>query len=114
MLYGFYFLLALLLTVVLETLTLFFVARYLLKIKTKTRDIVYWGVFVNLFSLPYLWFVFPLFIPSYDISILIGEILVVIIELVILFKALKISLKEAFSLSLIANFVSYVIGIILF
>ena len=34
---------------------------------------LYWGVFVNLFSLPYLWFVFPLFISAHN-YILIGEI----------------------------------------
>ena len=110
--YGAYFLLSLLLTLVVEIPTLFLVARYLLKIKIEAKEILYRGVFVNLFSLPYLWFIFPLFISSHN-YILIGEILVVLIEAVILLKVLKIKFKNAFVLSLIANFSSYLAGIVL-
>lgn len=107
--YGVYFLLSLLLTLVVEISTLFLVAKYLLKIKIQAKEILYWGVFINLFSLPYLWFVFPLFISSYN-YILIGEILVALIETVILLKVLKINFKNAFVLSLIANLASYLVG----
>jgi hypothetical protein len=110
--YGFYFLLGLSLTLIVEVPTLFLTAKYLLKIKIQTKEIIYWGVFVNLFSLPYLWFVLPLFITSHN-YILIGEILVVVIEMAILSKVLKINLKNAFILSLMANIASYLVGIIL-
>lgn len=108
--YGLYFLLSLLLTLIVEIPILFLTAKYLLKIKIKDKEILYWGVFVNLFSLPYLWFIFPLFLspPNY---ILIGEILVVMIELVILLKVLKINFKNAFILSLLTNLLSYIVGI---
>jgi len=109
--YGFFFFLSLLLTLAVEIPTLFLVAKYLLRIKIQAKEILYWGVFVNLFSFPYLWFVFPLFISSHN-YILIGEILVVLIESVILLKALKINFKNAFILSLIANLASYLAGII--
>ena len=109
--YGVYFLLSLLLTLAVEILTLFLTAKYLLKIKIQTKEILRWGIFVNLFSLPYLWFVFPLFISSHN-YILIGEILVVLIESVILLQALKINFKNAFVLSLTANLASYLAGII--
>lgn len=109
--YGFYFFLSLLLTLAVEITVLFLVAKYLLKIKIQTREVLYWGTFINLFSLPYLWFVFPLFISAYN-YILIGEILVVLIESVILLKVLKINLKNALILSLITNILSYLIGMI--
>jgi len=110
--YGFYFLISLLLTLAVEIPTLFLVLRSLLKIKTQAKEILYWGAFASLFSLPYLWFVFPLFVSS-RYYILIGEILVVFIEAIILLKAFKINFKNAFFLSLIANTASYVAGILI-
>lgn len=110
--YGFYFLLSLLLTLVVEIPILFFTAKYLLKIKIQAKEIIYWGFFINLFSLPYLWFIFPLFI-SFNNYILIGEILVILIESIILLKVLRINFKNAFILSLIANLTSYLAGIIM-
>lgn len=109
--YGFYFLLSLLLTLVVEIPVLFLAVKYLLKIKIQAKKILRWGIFINLFSLPYLWFVFPLFISSNN-YILIGEILVGLIESVILLTALKINFKNAFILALAANLASYLAGII--
>ena len=108
--YGFYFFLSLLLTLAVEIPVLFVAAKYFLKIKIQAKEILYWSVFVNLFSLPYLWFVFPLFISSHN-YILIGEILVVLIETIILLKVLKINFKNAIILSLIANIASYLVGL---
>lgn len=110
--YGVHFLLSLLLTLLVEIPVLFVVARYLLRIKVKAKEILYWGGFVNLFSLPYLWFVFPLFISSHN-YIYVGECLVVLIELVIFAKVLKINFSRSFVLSLMANFTSYLAGILL-
>lgn len=110
--YGAYFLFSLLFTLIIEIPTLFLTAKYLLRIKIQAKEILFWGVFINLFSLPYLWFVFPLFI-SFHNYILIGEILVVLIESIILLKVLKINFKNAFVLSLIANLTSYFVGIVM-
>ncbi|MBU0999830.1 hypothetical protein KKE78_00340 [Patescibacteria group bacterium] len=107
--YRVYFLLSLLLTLVVEIPVLFLAAKYLLKIKIQAKEIFYWGAFVNLFSLPYLWFIFPLFISSRN-YILIGEILVILIEFATLLKVLKIDFKKAFVLSLVANLASYLTG----
>ncbi|MBU4370145.1 hypothetical protein KKG58_05350 [Patescibacteria group bacterium] len=111
--YGFFFFLSLLLTLAVEIPVLFISVKYLLKLKIQAKEILYWSVFVNLFSLPYLWFVFPLFISSHN-YILIGEILVVLIESIILLKVLKINLKNAIILSITANVVSYLAGLIIF
>lgn len=110
--YGVYFLFSLLLTLLVEIPVLFVVARYLLRIKVKAKEILYWGCFVNFFSLPYLWFVFPLFISSPN-YIYIGECLVVVIEFVIFAKVLKINFSRSFVLALIANFTSYFADILL-
>jgi len=111
--YGFYFFISLLLTLAVEMLSLFISAKYLIKIKIQAKEILYWGVLINLFSLPYLWFVFPLFIPLNN-YILTGEILVVLAEAFILSKALKANFKKALILSLIANMASYFIGLLFF
>jgi len=111
--YGYFFFLSLLLTLTVEIIVLFLSTKYSLKIKIQAKEILYWGVFVNLFSLPYLWFVFPLFISSHN-YILIGEVLVVLIESLILPKALKINFKNAIILSIIANVASYFAGLIIF
>ena len=110
--FGVYFVLSLLLTLLVEIPVLLAAARYLLRIKVQTKEILYWGFFVNLFSFPYLWFVFPLFISSHN-YIYIGEGLVVLIESIILMKVLKTNLKNTFILSLIANLASYLTGIVL-
>ena len=81
--------------------------------KLPAREIFYWGIFANLFSYPYLWFVFPLFI-KFNHHIYFEELLVVIIEAIILFKGLEIKFKNALLLSLIANAASYFAGLILF
>jgi hypothetical protein len=111
--YGFFFFLSLLLTLAVEIPTLFLLIKYLLKIKIQAKEILYWGVFINLFSFPYLWFVFPLFVSSHN-YILIGEILVILIESMILLKALKINFKNAIILSVVANVASYLAGLIVF
>ena len=108
--YGFFFFISLLLTLVVEIPALFILAKYLLKVKVPAREILCWGF---LFSFPYLWFVFPLFISSHNF-IMIGETLVVLMESIILLKVLKINFKNAIILSLIVNVASYLIGLIVF
>jgi hypothetical protein len=110
--YGTYFIIAVLLTLVVEIPILFLTAKYLIKVKIRTKEILYWGFFVSLFSLPYLWFVFPLFITSSN-YILIGEVLVITIETIIFLKVFKINIKKALILSLLANLASYLAGVLL-
>ena len=111
--YGFFFFLSLLLTLAVEIPVLLILANVFFKAKGQIRNILFWGVFANLFSLPYLWFVFPFFIPSSS-YVLIGEILVVLIEFGILLKSLRIELKNVFILSLVTNVASYLVGQIIF
>ncbi len=111
--YGFFFFLSLLLTLIVEIPILFLLTKFVLNIKLSKKKMLYWGVFVNLFSLPYLWFVFPLFISAHN-YILIGEILIILVETIIFTKAFRINLKNATILSIIANIASYLAGLIVF
>lgn len=108
--YGMYFALSLLCTLAVEIPILFVLTRYLLKTKIPAKEIFYWGAFVNFFSLPYLWFVLPLFIGSSSYA-LVGESLVVLIETTIFVTVLKINIKKAFLISLVANLASYAVGV---
>lgn len=112
MTYREYFFLYLLLTLAIEIPFLFATTKYLLKIKLPAGEIFYWGVFANLFSYPYLWFVFPLFI-RFNRRIYFEELLVAAIEAIVLSKGLKINFKKALILSLVANAASYFIGLII-
>lgn len=111
--YGFFFFLAFLLTIVVEIPVLFLLVKYLFKLNIPIKEILYWGIFINSFSLPYLWFVLPLFITSNNYT-LIGEIFVVLVESVILSGAFKIGYKKAIILSIVTNVASYIIGLIVF
>jgi hypothetical protein len=111
--YGLLFFFSLLFTISIEIVVLLFVIKKIFKIEVKTKEIFYWGLFVNLFSLPYLWFVFPFFI-SPDNYVLIGEILIILIESLILLKVLRIKFKKVVFLSIIANITSYLVGLMIF
>ncbi|MBD3339645.1 MAG: hypothetical protein GF353_11090 [Candidatus Lokiarchaeota archaeon] len=111
--YGLLFILSLLLTLALELPILIILGKYLLKIEVPVIKILFCGLLVNLFSLPYLWFIFPLFITSSN-YIIFGELSVVLIEMLLLFLLLKVRFRDAFILSVVANAVSYFIGLIVF
>jgi hypothetical protein len=112
MTYGDYFFLSLALTIVVEIPLLIALSKYVLHAETPSKKIFCWGLFANLFSFPYLWFVFPLFLPLHN-YVYIGETLVVLIEMAILSWGLNLNLKNAFILSLLANIASYCVGAIL-
>lgn len=112
MTYGVYFLLSLLLTLVVELPLLLLLTKYFVKNELGTRKVLYWGAFVNLLSIPYLWFVFPLFTSTGN-YIYYGELLVVVIELLVLKKVLNLTLKRAFLISLLINLCSYLAGFLL-
>ena len=109
--YELKFLLSLSLTIISETVTLFFVAKYFLKIQLSVRRIIFLGVFCSFSTLPYLWFILPIFIKSYFQLALIGEAIVIIIESIIYYFVLKVNLKKALCISLVCNIVSFLVGL---
>ncbi len=106
-----FFSLSLAFTLVVELLTLLALTRRLTKIRISFGDVIFWGTCANLLTLPYLWFVFPLFLPSATF-VWIGEMIVVVVEAIVYWQAWKISARTAIALSLVANLFSYVGGLV--
>lgn len=108
--YEFEFFLAIFKTLLIEVPIVFVLLRYVFKNKfIRSFDIVFVSILASVLTLPYIWFIFPAFIPK-EYFALIGEFLVFIIEFFIYFVLLKISYKQALSISFIANLLSYLIG----
>lgn len=110
------YLLALVLTIIVETTVLFIVIRKFLKIKKteiKNSLLLFTGIFVSFATLPYLWFVLPLLLYKYILLTIIGEGIVFILESIIYYFVLKVNMKQAILLSFICNLFSYILGILL-
>ena len=104
------FLLALALTITIETIVLLALARFFLKKeKLETKAVVFAGFLASFSTLPYLWFVLPPFVDSSH-YIIIGETIAVAIESVIIRQMLKIGIKKALVASIACNAVSFFFG----
>ena len=71
------------------------------------------GILASVLTLPYLWFVLPLFTNTIH-YIYIGELLVFLIEGLVYYEFLEIKLTKALILSFTANLISFIVGTILF
>ncbi|KKQ90259.1 MAG: hypothetical protein UT11_C0010G0021 [Berkelbacteria bacterium GW2011_GWA2_38_9] len=101
---------ALFLTLVIELLT----GLIFLKTKKKPLIILIYLALANFISLPTLWFLFPLLpISSHNLIILLGELFVVIFEILFLYLFCRkhLTIKEIIILIIIANLLSYWLGI---
>lgn len=114
MLYEDKFLLALLITLSIEIPVIVFLVNYFYKYKLKLQQLFLAGIIASSLTLPYLWFVLPAYISDRLIFLLVSEILIVCIEAVIYRQLLKIRLTKSFIISLIANIVSILVGLVLF
>lgn len=106
------FLSSLLFTITVETMVIYGLIRYFYKKEIPTKEIFFAGVLPSFSTLPYVWFIFPLLsvMGSHALYIWTAEISITLIEIVILYKLLAISKKEALVLSLLANITSYGLG----
>lgn len=115
MLYEQKFLLALLFTLISEVSVLIFLVKYFYKyIEAKIPTIIFVGILASSLTLPYLWFVLPVFVPDRITYLVLGESVVVIVEAIIYFKLLKLKLLDAFIMSLIANASSVILGFLIY
>ena len=112
MLYETKFLIALLLTLVVEVPIVFILAKYLFKSKIKTLEILFIGFIASTLTLPYLWFVLPPYI-NMSYYVLIVEILVFLFEALIYKILIKLSIFDSLAISLIANLLSFIIGLLI-
>lgn len=106
------FLLSLLITLIVEVPVVFLIGHYIYKISEKW-NIIFSGIISSVLTLPYFWFILPVFISNRTTYIIIGESTIIFVEALIYFKILKLKFSQAFLVSLIANIASILIGLIL-
>lgn len=107
------FLLALLLTWLIEIPILFVLVRYVFKV----RQVSVWrilgvGLLASALTLPYLWFLLPSILTTAS-GIYLGEILVFLVEALLYRWLLGMSYPKALLLSFIVNAISFLLGLFL-
>ena len=107
------FLLALLLTWLIEIPILFILARYVFKV----RDVSTWrilgsGLLASALTLPYLWFLLPSILTTAS-GIYLGEVLVFLVEALLYRWLLGLSYPKALLLSFAVNTLSFLLGLFL-
>jgi hypothetical protein len=112
--YEIHFLKALLLTITIETTVLFL----LFKVFYKTLKINNWllllsGILASFSTLPYLWFIIPLFIKTKILYVITSEISAILIESIIILGLLRINYSKAIIVSIACNMTSFLIGLII-
>jgi len=104
----------LLITVLIESLILLFIIRFLFKNKKLSlKKIFSFGILASALTLPYLWFVLPSYI-ALNYYIFVGELVVIVIEAVIYNNFLGLNLKKAVIASFICNVFSFAAGLLIF
>ncbi len=114
--YEYQFLISLGITIFIETIVLFVLLKKVFKInseKISNKLILFSGCIASSMTLPYLWFILPMFIRSYNMFVLVGEILIFLIETVIYFFILKLGIKKSLILSFVCNLLSFLIGLMI-
>lgn len=81
-----------------------------LKEKIPGKDIFAAGILMTALTLPYLWFIMPVYLDMswYPVN---GEIIVAFVESLIIWYMLKIRLYQAVIIAIIVNSVSYGLGL---
>ena len=116
MLYEYKFLISLLFTIFIETITLLIIIKFFFNKENKKITnplLLFTGFLCSFATLPYLLFIIPLLIKTRIPYILLGELFVFIIEILILFFILRISYKKSIVISLVCNLLSFLLGLIL-
>jgi hypothetical protein len=105
------FLISLLITLAIEIPVAIVIIRFLYKHKDiRIPAIVFTGLLATSLTLPYLWFILPIYNFNKNVYVILGEILVMIVEAIIYKQLLKIKWSEAIITSLLANLSSVTLG----
>jgi hypothetical protein len=83
-------------------------------VKEKIEKKVFYLLLINSITLPIIWFFLPLFFENYIIFFILFELLIFFIESILIKIFLKKDFLFALKLSFIMNFLSALIGFILF
>jgi hypothetical protein len=112
--YEFEFLEALALTIFIETIVMFILVKvFFTNFQIKTGLIILAGITASFATLPYLWFILPIFIKSGLYFKIVSESSAVVLESFILLGILRVGYKNALIISFVCNMTSFVIGLIL-
>ena len=110
--YEINFLKALLITITIETTVLFLLVKIFFKKHTISNYIILLtGILASFSTLPYLWFIFPLFIKTKVLYIIICESFAVLFESAVIMGLLRTTYIKALIISIICNMSSYLIGL---
>ena len=108
------FLNALLLTILIETSVLFLLFKVIFKdTDASTQQLLLTGIIATFATLPYLWFIFPLFIHIKLWYVIICEVSAILFESVIILGILRINYLKAILISVICNSSSFLIGLLI-
>lgn len=112
MTYETYFLHALLITLLTELGVALLVLRYGYKKQISANHVLV--IFIaSLLTLPYFWFILPRYLSGMP-YIAIGELCIVIIEAVLYWRLMRVTLIQALVVSLVANSTSIIAGFLIF
>jgi hypothetical protein len=101
------FLMALFITIILETLCAFV---FFIFLRISQKNLIY-IMLVNIVSLPLVWYVFPALIPDIIISIFVGELFAFAAEAIMLQHLIKkLKKNQAWILSFVMNLLSFTVG----
>ena len=105
------FLMALLVTLLIEVPILFALARLVPGMRAiRVPRLLVAGLLASALTLPYLWFIVPVFLRGVD-GLVIGEMLVFLVEAGIYMLVLRIDVRRALLVSFVANLVSLALGL---
>lgn len=110
--YENYFLNSLILTLIVEIPILYIYVKYIIK-NSENLNSIFVGIIASCLTLPYLWFILPVYISDRISYLIIGELAIVLVEAIIYFKLLKLKFGQAFLISLVANALSVFVGMMI-
>jgi hypothetical protein len=70
--------------------------------------------FMNLLSLPFVWFLFPIIFSGYWTALLLSELFIFFLEAFLFRFLIKISFRKAIELSFFLNFATFIFGVLFF
>ena len=115
MIYEQKFLFSLLLTLIIEIpIVVLLLKSFYKQNEIKISNIIFVGFIASALTLPYFWFILPAYITDRLLFVLYGEMIIICIETVLYYQLLKLKLTKSFVISLIANIMSILVGLIFF
>lgn len=109
--YEINFLYSLIVTVFIELVVMYGMLSYVFNKNIKISEVLAVGFLPSFATLPYVWFVFPVFFKEeYALYLWVSEGFVLFVEMFMISYLLKFTLKDALYLSFIANLASYFLG----